>query len=300
MAQDDEAGTGVPASRRRGNRRSVGQPGLLLVAPALVLIVLFFVVPAAQVFVTAVWGGDGFTLTHLHRAVAEPVYGRVLWRTVEISLIATLACLLVGYPVAYYLAQQPERTRQRLLFLVLVPFWMSILVRSFAWMAVLGRQGPVNGFLQWTGLTDAPVQLLFTTGAVALAMVQILLPFMILTCLNVMLAIDPNLTRAARAHGATPLTAFLRVFLPLSAPGVMAGAVLVLILAMGFFVTPLLLGGPRNQMLGNLIVTQIGDTVNWGFAAALALLLLLATLVLIPLTRLVVGRGAGSTGRVAP
>jgi putative spermidine/putrescine transport system permease protein len=250
--------------------------------------------PVLQVALTSVWDGTHFTSEQFERAFGDSLYVRILLRTVGVSLTATFWCLLIGYPAAYHLARLPAVPRRRRLFFILLPLWMSVLVRSFAWMAVLGRQGPLNALLLTLGLVDQPLQMLFTSFSVTLAMVQILLPFTVLTCLNAMLAIDPGLIRAARIHGASPWRAFLSVFLPLSAPGIAAASVLVAILAMGFFITPLLLGGPRNQMLGNLIVGQIADTVNWGFAAALAVLLFAATVLLIGLLRGAVGRGMGA------
>ena len=266
----------------------------VLLAPAATLLACVFLLPLAQVVTEAVWDGRGLTLVHFHRLFGEPLYLRILWRTLGVAVTTTAWCLLLGYPAAYYLAALPPAWRQRLMFFVLVPLWMSVLVRSFAWMAVLGRQGPLNAALLSLGIVDEPIQFLFTTGAVTLAMIQVLLPFSILICLNAMLAIDPRLVRAARAHGASPQRAFIHVFLPLSAPGIIAAAVLTSILATGFFITPMLLGGPRNQLIGNLIVGQISETVNWGFAAAIALLLVAATLVLVAVLRLAVGRSVGT------
>lgn len=281
------------ASRRRAGPLAGLAPPLgavprhpaLLLAPALALLTLFFAVPVAQIALTAVWDGEGWGLGQFARLFGEPLYVRILGRTLTMALATALCCLLLGYPAALHLAGLPAAARQRRLFFVLVPLWLSVLVRSFAWMAVLGRQGPVNALLLSLGVIDTPVQFLFTTGTVLLAMVQILLPFAILTCLNALLAIDPALPRAARAHGASPWRCFVHITLPLSAPGIAAAAVLVGILAMGFFITPLLLGGPRNQLLGNLIQTELADTVNWGFAAAMALLLMAASLLLACLLR---------------
>jgi len=193
----------------------------------------------------------------------------------------------------------PAAERPLLLFLVLVPLWMSILVRTYAWMVVLGREGIVNGFLISSGIVDKPVKLMFTTGAVYLGMVQILLPIMIVSCFSAMTEIDQGLMRAARILGARPHQAFVRVFLPLSLEGAITGAVIVFILSMGFFITPALIGGRKDAMMANLIAGQVSQA-NWGFASALAIILLFATLAVMVLVRLAARRlvysaaGAGS------
>jgi putative spermidine/putrescine transport system permease protein len=206
-------------------------------------------------------------------------------QTVVTSIIVATLCLLVGYPVAYFVSRQPARRRALLLFLILVPLWMSILVRTYAWMIVLGREGIINTALTALGLITAPLKLGFTTGAVYLVMVQVLLPLMVMTCYSAMADIDDTFLRAARVLGARAPVAFLRVFLPLSLEGAIGGFVLVFMLSMGFFIVPALVGGPKDAMIANLISDQV-DQVNWGFAAALALALLAVTLAVMALVRL--------------
>ena len=174
--------------------------------------------------------------------------------------------------------------RQVLVFLILLPLWMSILARTYAWMVVLGKEGVINYFLLASGIIDKPLNLLFTTGAVYVAMVQILLPIMIMTCLSSMTHIDQSLLRAARVMGASPFSAFRKVFLPLSAEGAVTGTLLVFILSIGFFVVPALLGGRRDGMLANVVAEQVSQG-NWGFAAALAIMMLSASLFVLILTR---------------
>lgn len=247
-----------------------------------------FAVPVAFVFVEAVFAPE-FSLAHFDRFFTRSVYLTVYWNTLFVSATVASICLLIGYPMALFIVGQPERRRPLLLFLVLVPLWMSILVRTYAWMVVLGREGIVNSALLWTGIIDQPMTLMFTTGSVYVAMVQILLPIMVVTCYSAMTEIDPGLVRAARVCGAPPFAAFRRVFLPLSLEGALTGWSVIFILSMGFFIVPALVGGRRDVLLGNMIVNQIAQA-NWGFAAAMAIVLLVSTVVLLALVRLVAAR----------
>ncbi|WP_127519846.1 ABC transporter permease [Mesorhizobium sp. Z1-4] len=256
--------------------------------PALVLVLAMFAVPVAFVFVEAAFAPE-FSLAHFERFFTRSVYLTVYWNTLFVSATVASICLLIGYPMALFIVSQPVRRRPLLLFLVLVPLWMSILVRTYAWMVVLGREGIVNSALQWTGIIDQPLTLMFTTGSVYVAMVQILLPIMVVTCYSAMTEIDPGLVRAARVCGASPFAAFRRVFLPLSLEGALTGWSVIFILSMGFFIVPALVGGRRDVLLGNMIVNQIAQA-NWGFAAAMAIVLLVSTVVLLAFVRLVAAR----------
>lgn len=260
----------------------------LLLAPAVTLVLALFVVPVIlvlqQAFIDPVPG-----LQHFERFFSRAVYINVLTGTLQVAAIVASVCLLIGYPIAFYISQAPERRRVLLLFLVLVPMWSSILVRTYAWMVVLGREGAVNQFLLWIGAIDEPASLLFTTSTVYVAMVQVLLPIMVLTCYTAMVRIDISLVRAARVMGAGPVRAFRHVFLPLSLEGAITGWSIIFILSMGFFIIPALLGGRRDTLLGNMIVNQISQA-NWGFAAAMAIVLLVATIVLLAIVRTVTGR----------
>lgn len=251
----------------------------VLVFPGLIALVLFFLIPVVLIFQTSFFDPE-FTLKHFERLIEREIYIIVFLRTLNVSLIVALLCLIIGYPAAYFILRQPPRRRAVLLFLVLVPLWMSILIRTYAWMVVLGRNGIINSTLLSLGIIDEPAKLLFTTGAVYVAMVQVLLPIMILTCFVSMTEIDWNLIKAARVLGAGPLRAFMLVFLPLSLQGALNGTLIVFILSIGFFITPALIGGRRDAMLTNLIADQIGRA-NWGFAGAMSILLLLATLVVL-------------------
>lgn len=259
-----------------------------LVLPGLFLTVIFFLVPVLFILQTAFFD-PAFTLQHFERFFTRGAYGIVFQRTLEVSATVALICLLIGYPTAYYIAAQPKHRQPLLLFLVLVPLWMSILIRTYAWMVILGREGIINSTLAALGLIDAPLKLLFTTGAVHLGMVQILLPIMVLTCFSAMTQIDRGLVRAARVFGAGPFRAFWQVFFPLSLQGAVNGTVVVFILSIGFFITPALIGGRRDAMIANLIASQV-ERGNWGFAGAMSLLLLAASLAVLAVIALASGR----------
>ncbi len=197
-------------------------------------------------------------------------------RTIEISVIVTLATLLLGYPVAFLMASLPLRTSNLLLILVLLPFWTSLLVRTTAWIAMLQSSGVVNDLLVFFGVTadDARFSLIYNKTGTLIAMTHILLPFMILPIYSVMKTISPSFVMAAKSMGATNWTAFWRVYFPMTIPGVGAGAILVFILAIGYYITPALVGGQDGQMISNIIDFHMRSSLNWNLAAALGLVLL--------------------------
>lgn len=215
----------------------------------------------------------------------QRAYGGILLRTFNISFVVTLFCLLLGYPLAWWLASLPARKANILMILVLVPFWTSILVRIAAWIVLLQTEGLVNRGLMGIGLIDHPLALLFNRTGVVIAMVHILLPFMILPLYSVMKSVPPTYVRAAVSLGSAPLAAFFRVYVPQTYPGISAGALLVFILSIGYYVTPALLGGADDQMLSYYIARYTNVEVNWGMACALGALLLAATMVLYALYR---------------
>ena len=225
----------------------------------------------------------------------QAVFVRLLRRTVGIGITATALCVVLAYPVAYVLTTLTGAKARLALALVLVPFWTSVLVRTTAWFILLQREGPINALLVGAGVLHAPAQLMFTRFAVLLSIVHILLPFAILPMYGVMRRLDPALMRAAGALGARPWQAFARVYLPLSMPGVAAGAALVFLLAVGYWVTPALVGGPTDQMVGNAIAAYTNETLNWGMAAALASILVLLAGGTLLLARLA-APGAGLAG----
>jgi putative spermidine/putrescine transport system permease protein len=215
----------------------------------------------------------------------EAAFSDILGRTFQMSAVVTFFCLLLAYPLAYWLSTLPERKANVLLILVLLPFWTSVLVRIAAWIVLLQNNGLVNRFFMWIGLTDTPIPLLFNRVGVIIAMVHILLPFAILPLYSVMKSVPPNYLRAAISLGSAPFAAFVRVYLPQTYPGVAAGGLLVFITSIGYYVTPALLGGAGDQMLSYYVAQYTNVEVNWGMACALGGVLLTATLVLYSIYR---------------
>lgn len=227
------------------------------------------------------------------RIVAKPtdqsIFRYSLYTTISISVAVTLICLLLAFPVAHFLTTLPPRRVGVYMLFILLPFWTSLLVRTSAWIVMLQREGPLNQFLQWTGLTSTPLELLYNRTSVLIVMTHVLLPFMILSIYANMLAIPRDYVRAARSLGGGPISIFFRIYLPQTMPGIGAGCLLVFILALGYYVTPALVGGPRDQMLSSYIAFYTNQTINWGLASALGLVLLvvsgLSYLVITGLTR---------------
>ena len=224
------------------------------------------------------------------------IYREVLARTFTISLVVTLVCLVLGFPLAHLLATAPPNVANLLMILILLPFWTSLLVRTMAWIVLLQNQGVVNGALLHLGLIDHPVRMIFNRFGVYVAMIHVLLPFMVLPIYSVMQAISPAYMRAALSLGARPSVAFTRVYLPLTLPGVGAGCLLVFILALGYYITPALVGGAADQMISYFIAFYTTDTVNWGMASALGAVLLTSTLLLYCVYQRLVGANAMRLG----
>jgi putative spermidine/putrescine transport system permease protein len=253
----------------------------LLAVPAILFLVVFFLVPLLAMSVRSVTDPPGAGLSNYEQFFAEQAYVRILTNTFWIALLATVMCLLVGYPYAYLMTVVPGRIAGLLVMAVLLPFWSSLLVRTFAWQVLLRDTGVINRFLLDLGLISEPLTLIRTTGGVILGMSHILLPFMVLPLYAVMRRIDPEFGRAAANLGASPTTAFIRVYVPLSLPGILAGSLLVFVLALGFYITPALLGGLHDQMISQLIVQQIQQRLNWGFGTAMSVLLVGITLAIL-------------------
>jgi len=228
----------------------------------------------------------------------EAIYVNVLKRTFGMSAVVTVFCLLLGFPLAYMMATQPPRIANTLLIFVLLPFWTSILVRVAAWIVLLQSQGLVNQALMHMGITDHPLQLVFNSTGVYIAMVHILMPFMILPLYSVMKGISPTYMRAALSLGCPPFRSFWKVYFPQALPGVGAGSLLVFILCMGYYITPALLGSPKEQMASYFVAFYTNQTINWGMAAALSAILFVATLLLYMVyTRLVGHQDVASKAR---
>ncbi len=210
------------------------------------------------------------------------IYGMLFLRTLWLSALITGLCLILAYPVAHLLATLPLAKSNLLMILVLLPFWTSLLVRTTSWMVMLQEQGVINNTLVALGLigNESRIQMMYNQAGTIIAMTHILLPFMILPLYSVMRPINPSYVRAARSLGATSWTAFRRVYLPQTLPGIGAGALLVFILSVGYYITPALVGGASGQLISNLIAYHMQDSLNWSLAAALAALLLAGVLIL--------------------
>jgi putative spermidine/putrescine transport system permease protein len=253
---------------------------LLVLLPAILVLLALFVYPLLGIVDRSFHRPRaGYTLEFYAHIWRVPVYLQVIGRTFRTSAFVTAVCLALGYPLAYFLATRPPRAGRLLLIVVVLPFFTSIIVRTYAWMVLLGRNGVVNESLTWLGLVPKPLPLLYNQSGVLIGMSYVLLPYMVLTLYSVMRGIDTGLVRAAHSLGASRWQAFRRVFLPLSLPGIAGGTLLVFILSLGFFITPALMGGPSDVMIAMLIEREVEFTLNWSFASALAVILLMLTLI---------------------
>ena len=259
-----------PARMRRAS-------GLLWLLPMLVVFATFYAVPLARMVFTS-FDGAQFDLRHYRYLLREDIYATVLLITLKISVYVTATTVLIGYPIAYYLSRLRGPALTVGLALVLLPFWTSVLVRNYAWYVLLARKGVINTVLMDLGISTQPLPLLFNTTAVVIGMSYVLVPFVILSVFSVARGIDPLYLKASATLGASPLATFWRVFFPLSLPGVYAGALLVFITALGFFITPALLGGGRVPMIAVLIESQVRGVLNFGVGSALGTFLLVAVL----------------------
>lgn len=253
-----------------------------LSAPALLVVLLVAVVPVLWLSSQSLYDAAGqLSAENYERIFGSPLYRRTFIVTFQISFAVTFICILLGYPLCYWLANMPQRVASILLVFVLVPFWTSVLVRTYAWLVLLQRNGIVNETLLSLGLIERPLQLAHNLTGSIIGMVHIMLPFLVLPLYATMRSIDGDLVRAAIALGSSPSSAFWRVYLPMSLPGLFAGTVLVFILSLGFYVTPALLGGGRVQMLAQRIESTITIHSNWGAASALGVVLLLLAVVML-------------------
>jgi putative spermidine/putrescine transport system permease protein len=246
---------------------------LALALPALLVILLLVVLPVGWLAWQSVYH-DGFTLENYRRIWSEDIYWRSFALTFQISLLVTLLALLLGYPIAYAASIAPKRWGIIILALVVLPFWTSVLVRAYAWLALLQRTGVINQLLRQFGLIDEPLALVHNSFGTIVATLHILLPFMVLPLYATMQQIPRDLMQAGASLGAGPLLTFWRIFLPLSLPGVLAGSTLVFVLTLGFYITPELLGGGRTIMISMLVSRNVELYDQWGAASAVGVVLL--------------------------
>jgi spermidine/putrescine transport system permease protein len=273
-------------------------------APGLLWLGLLMVVPCALIFVLifferGIYGGIDWaapTLDNIRRAF-EPLYLTIFLDSGLVALSATLIALLIGYPAAYAIAKAPPSWQTALLFLAILPFWTNYLIRTYAWIVLLNPAGLINAALIGSGLRSEPLTLLYTKSAVVLGLVYSYTPFVILAIYSALQRLDPTYAEASRDLGAGPMQTFLRITLPLTAPGVAAGAVFVFVLSIGNFVTPDLLGGGKFQMVGNLIYDQFLSARDWPFGAALSALLIALMMVLLFAQALATHRARGDNAR---
>ena len=267
-------------------------------APPGLWIAVFFVLPMATIVLLSFWRVvdydivADFTLANYEK-LFRPLYLDVFWRTIKVSLLVTVISLLIGYPVAYYLARKTRRFRVTLLVLVILPLWTSYLVRTYAWMLILGTKGAVNQGLQAVGLTSEPISwLLYSDFAVTLALVHIYVPYLILPLYSVLEKLDPSLFEAAKDLGGGRWRTFWHITLPLSLPGVATGCLFVFIPSMGSFVTPELLGGTRSILIGSIVAQQFGVAFEYPLGSAMALAIM-GIILLAAVALLRAGRPAG-------
>jgi putative spermidine/putrescine transport system permease protein/spermidine/putrescine transport system permease protein len=253
-----------------------------LCSPALVLIGIILFIPVGWLFWLSFFDSAGqLTWENYARMGESRAYIKTFRTTIEISIIVTAVSVLLGYPLAYLLSQLPRRAAGICMIFVILPFWTSLLVRTYAWLVLLQRRGVINTWLVDMGIIDEPLRLVHNFTGTVIGMLHILLPFLILPLYAVMKSIDRDYLKAAANLGASPVKAFWQVFFPLSLPGLFAGVVLVFVLCLGFYVTPALLGGGKIQMWAMRIESSVNLYANWGAASALGVVLLVVTLILL-------------------
>ncbi|MEM7426514.1 MAG: ABC transporter permease [Pseudomonadota bacterium] len=250
-----------------------------LCSPALLLVTVLMIIPVFWLFYLSFLNDEGgFSLEHYERMLASKAYVRIFWTTFQVAALTTIVCALIGYPLAYFLAQLPRKAAAICMITVLLPFWTSLLVRTYAWLVLLQRKGLVNSWAIDLGLWDTPIKIVHNLNGTLIGMVHIMLPFLVLPVYGSMKAISGDFVKAAANLGATPLQAFWKVFFPLSLPGLFAGSLIVFVLSLGFYVTPAVLGGGRVIMVSMKITDIIEIHFNWGAASALGVVLLILTL----------------------
>lgn len=288
----------APAARRPVQEGSMGRTfrRLVLLGPGLGWWLVFLVVPllvvlAYSFFHRGTYGGVvfDFTLDNYVRAL-DPLYLNVLWFSLRVAVITTMVALLIGYPAAYFIATRPRRWRTPLLILIILPFWTSFLIRTYAWIVLLNREGLINRSLMGLGIIDQPLPLLYNEFAIVIGLVYGYLPLMILPLYAAIERLNPELREAATNLGARPIKVFFTVTVPLTLPGILAGCIFVFVPSLGNFIVPDLLGGGRSIMVGNLIQGQFLKARDWPFGATLALVLIGLMLVLLVVQARIINR----------
>ena len=260
---------------------------ILLALPASLALLFFFILPMVYILIRTLTENGTADFTEFF---TDPFYLDILWTTLRVSLVSTAVSLLLGYPTAYYMARTTSRLKQAMVIVILFPFLVSAVVRSYGWMVILGTNGLLNQLLLGLGLISEPLKLLNTEAAVIIGMIHLLIPYMILSLVGVLQSIDPNVEYAAYSLGASPMTTFRKVVFPLSTPGIISGCVLVFTMSMTSYVTPKLLGGSKFRMMATMVVQEINVNFDWGAASAISYILLAVILAVQVVVVLVTGR----------
>lgn len=269
----------VVALGNDGKRAAVRSGSFAYLLPALVLIAIFFILPVLMLLLRSVLEPEP-GLQNYATLLGSTTYARIFFNTFLVATVVTVIAVVIGYPVAWLLAIMPERWGRLVLAIIILSMWANLLARTYAWMVLLQRTGVINKTLMSLGLIDQPLPLVNNLVGVTIGMTYIMLPFVILPLMSVIRAIDPAILRAAALCGASRWQCFRRVLVPLSLSGIAAGALMVFVMSLGYFVTPALLGGTSNMMLAELVAQFVQSLVDWGMGGAAALVLLVVTLLL--------------------
>ena len=269
---------GLNATKLRVAERRQSLMTLALTLPAIIAVFLVIVIPVGWLFSLSFLDSDGqLSLINYEKMITYKSYLRVFKTTFNVSFLTTFLCIVIGYPLAYFLSQMPRKYVGLFMLTVLLPFWTSLLVRTYAWLVMLQRNGLINNFAIDLGIWDVPVKLAHNLNGTLIGMVHIMLPFLVLPLYAAMRRIDRHALQAAANLGASPVQAFWQIFVPLSLPGVVAGSLIVFVLCLGFYVTPAVLGGGKVILVSMQITAILEDQFNWGAASALGVVLLVST-----------------------
>lgn len=259
-------------------------PHWILLIPGLAMMLFFFIVPLGQIFIISFFESqtDGvFTFENYSRFLSDSHYLKILWRTIWIGFVTALVCLFLGYSLSYGIARAKEKYQNFLLLLVILPLLTSAVVRNFGWMVIMGKKGLINETLLSLHIISSPIEILYTPLGVIIAMTHVLLPFMVLVLYPILSSADLNIEHASENLGASPFKTFWLVTIPLSLPGIFAGTLLVFSIAISFYITPALIGGPKVPVMATEIYNQTINLLNWPYASSIAVILLIAVLIII-------------------
>ena len=263
-------------------RSFIGKHGLkLLLTISVTFLLVFMILPILDMFTKSVVDDNGFTWSYFKEFFSKSLYAKILLNTIRLSLIIGLVTIVLGYPVAYLMNRVGPVLRCIIMGCVQIPFWTSLLVRTYSWIAILQNQGVVNVVLQKLGIIKQPVQLLYNDAGVIIVMTYIMLPYMIFSISSVMGQIDKNVIIASRSLGAGKTMTFFRIFLPLSLPGIMSGFFIVFLNTMGYYIVPALVGGQKSQMISQTIQNELSGVLNWNFASAISIILVMVTMMIV-------------------